>query len=134
MTALPEPFWDKIDQRPDGCWHWTGSINGAGYGRFGRGQYGSRIAHRLTYLALVGPIPDGLTLDHLCRVRHCVNPDHLDPVTHAENMRRGHWAEATHCANGHPWDKPNMYRDREGKRRCRACKRQRMRELRKASA
>lgn len=67
-----------------GCWLWAGADNGVGYGKF-RGKY----AHRVSYEAAKGPIPDGMHLDHLCRIRCCVNPDHLEPVTNAENARRG---------------------------------------------
>lgn len=80
-----------------GCWIWVGPINSTGYGRFtwdGRPQY----AHRLSYSARVGPIPEGMTIDHLCRTPLCVNPAHLECVTRAENARRN---RATHCRRGH---------------------------------
>lgn len=78
-------FWANVDKDAGApCWLWTGSLNSDGYGRFN-----GKLAHRRTYLEVVGPIPDGLVLDHLCRVRNCVNPDHLEPVTQRENMRRG---------------------------------------------
>lgn len=134
MTALPSSFWARVSKAEDDCWRWIGVLDRAGYGRFAGGHYESDYAHRLSYIALVGPIPNGLELDHLCRVRNCVNPNHLEPVTHEENMRRGYWAQATHCVNGHPWNEPNMYRDREGKRRCRACGRKRVREYRQRAA
>jgi hypothetical protein len=77
-----------------GCWLWQGNIHpDKGYGIMRRGGL-TRRAHRFFYETLVGPVPDGLELDHLCRVRHCVNPDHLEPVTHAENLRRGREARA----------------------------------------
>lgn len=72
---------------PNGCWLWTGTIERTGYGRFWLGGR-QEIAHRASYALLIGPIPEGLTIDHLCRVRACVNPDHLEPVTLAENIRR----------------------------------------------
>lgn len=95
--AAPDPpveewasrFWDKVDKDGhDGCWLWTDATSWNGYGRF---YTGSRVmsAHRLSYELAVGPIPDGLQIDHLCRVRACVNPAHLEPVTLAENIRRG---------------------------------------------
>lgn len=67
-----------------GCWIWQGSVSNTGYGRIG-----SRYAHRVSYERSNGPIPDGLTIDHLCRTTLCVNPDHLEPVTHRENVLRG---------------------------------------------
>lgn len=82
-----ERFWARFERAPDGCWLWTGPLYSNGYGEFnfdGR----NRRAHRFAYDRLVGPIPDGLELDHLCRVRRCVNPAHLEPVTHEENVRR----------------------------------------------
>lgn len=81
-------------------------------------------AYRFAYEFLVGPIPDGLELDHLCRVRLCVNPAHLEPVTHAENNKRAGVAK-THCKWGHPYNEANTYRrrDRPGNRQCRVCAR-----------
>jgi hypothetical protein len=92
-----ERFWPQVDfDGPGGCWLWTGQANKGGYGAFSVGSRydGNRRgvrAHRWAYEALVGPIPEGLQLDHLCRNPPCVNPAHLEPVTHAENMRR--WAQ-----------------------------------------
>lgn len=88
-VPVAERFLAKVAVDADsGCWLWTGSINNhTGYGRF-HFQGTGRDAHPIAYRLFVGEVPDGLELDHLCRVRHCVNPEHLDPVTHAENMRR----------------------------------------------
>lgn len=93
------------------CWLWLGTLE-LGYGRFyfgHRGQY-ERV-HRLAYFLTVGLIEDDLELDHLCRVRHCCNPQHLEPVTHAENIRRGrtgaHNADKTHCNRGHEYTEKN---------------------------
>jgi HNH endonuclease len=71
-----------------GCWLWQGALHSAGYGFLSVGGR-NQLAHRVAYRLFVGPIPDGLELDHLCRVKHCVNPAHLEPVTTAENLRRG---------------------------------------------
>lgn len=94
------------------CWLYAGSLNGSGYGRISLAK-GGVMVHRAMYEALVGPIPEGLQLDHLCRVRHCVNPSHLEPVTHRENMLRGTAPSAinarrTHCQKGHPFVEGNI--------------------------
>jgi hypothetical protein len=83
-------FWDKVQDRPkgEGCWLWEGAINSQGYGNFWDGVRFVK-AHRFAYECLIGEIPEGLTIDHLCRVRHCVNPSHLEPVTMRENFLRG---------------------------------------------
>ncbi len=87
-------FWSKVEKQPDGCWLWLGARSNNGYGhttyRGDAGQLRHISAHRRAYSLLRGPIPTGLDLDHLCRVRHCVNPDHLEPVTRSLNLRRGH--------------------------------------------
>lgn len=93
---LPTYLRDRIAVQPDGCWHWIGSIDARGYGRVRRapdGMTGVYFAHRATYYLLAGPIADGLTLDHLCTVKRCVNPAHLEPVSGGENSRR---AKALH--------------------------------------
>jgi hypothetical protein len=92
----------RIVVSDDGCWLYTGMRNRGGYGVVIE-RKAPRLAHRVTYLTLVGDVPEGLILDHLCRVRHCVNPDHLEPVTIAENVRRGVLAR-TECRAGHPLD------------------------------
>lgn len=133
-VAIERFFWrvDKTD--PNGCWLWTGSREPKGYGRFWlNGQQFK--AHRAAYELLVGPIPEGLVLDHLCRVRVCVNPAHLEPVTNRENILRGEGrtavqARRTHCPKGHPYDEANtIVRQRHGRptRQCRACARDRVR-------
>lgn len=114
--CMPEPM--------SGCWLWIGPLCGAGYGRMTIG--GERPgAHRLSYELFVGPIPEGLELDHLCRTRCCVNPDHLEPVTQRENGRRGFSAPAinarkTHCPEGHPLSGDNVRIDGHT-RRCVTC-------------
>lgn len=107
-----------------GCWLWVGATRGTGYGAFGIGRRQFQ-AHRVAYELLVGPIPQGLQIDHLCRVRRCVNPAHLEPVTQRENLLRGNTivaaqAAQTHCKRGHLFDEANT-RVRNGQRLCRAC-------------
>lgn len=81
-------FWRKVDRTgPDGCWLWLGKLGSKGYG-LAHVENGQRQAHRVAYELAIGQIPDGLEMDHLCNVRRCVNPEHLEPVTHAENIRR----------------------------------------------
>lgn len=145
MALGPKPkdpadrFWPKVDKagpvpahRPElgSCWIWTAAKNRRGQGQFGVGSQtdGTRrleVAYRWAYEATVGPVPDGLELDHLCRTPSCVRPDHLEPVTHQENMRRGRYGAATHCPHGHPYDEANTYRNpNSGNRLCRACGRE----------
>ena len=114
----------KNVQITETCWLWTGRIDRGGYGRYGENGGG---AHRTSYEWFVGPIPDGLHIDHLCRVRRCVNPDHLEPVTCRENLMRGEGiavknARKTHCKYGHPFTPESTYNER-GHRMCRECTR-----------
>lgn len=112
-----------------GCWLWTASRDSKGYAQIGRGGRGAGIvrAHRAMYEALRGPCPVGLVADHKCRVRHCINPDHLEFVTNRENILRGtgfaaRHAVKTHCPKGHEYTPENtsMYKT---ERRCRECHR-----------
>jgi hypothetical protein len=132
LPSKEERFWSRVDKSGD-CWLWTASRDYKGYGQF-RLDGKNRKAHRVAYQMLIGPIPVDLCIDHLCRVRHCVNPAHMEVVTNAENIRRGRtgaWERAiTHCPTGHPYDETNTYVYR-GMRNCRACNRERSRERRR---
>lgn len=132
---LPGRFWDKVSPETNtGCWLWTAYANKCEYGVF-RWNHRSVLAHRVAYESLVCAVPEGLELDHLCRVRCCVNPDHLEPVTHAENVRRGEAVAAsiarlraiTHCPRGHEYTEENTILWR-GNRKCRKCVNARDRE------
>ncbi len=122
---LPDRFWDKCSPEPmSGCWLWTSNIHD-GYGRI-KADGQTKQAHRFSYEHLVGPVPAGLQLDHLCRTRSCVNPAHLEAVTQLENARRGAFATATQCKNGHPFTPENTYvftANGRSRRCCRACNR-----------
>lgn len=137
---------ERYVDRTDYCWLWTGTITATGYGQF----YWDGVnngAHRFAYEHFVGPIPEGMTIDHVCHSiddschggmtcphRRCVNPDHLEVVTVRENVMRGNTLQAenaarTHCIHGHPFDEANTgYDARGGWRFCKACQRRRTRE------
>lgn len=130
LVLPPEPlriFWSKV-RVLDGCWEWQGMINQDGYGLIS--VKGKRVlAHRWAYEAFIGPIGDDLTIDHLCRNRRCVMPDHLEPVTRRINTLRGETVTAqnarkTHCQNGHEFTPENTYIiPGTGSRLCRTCSR-----------
>lgn len=108
--------------RAGDCWLWTASLNNRGYGLVTTPGRRLRLAHRAAYEEFVGPIPEGKHLDHLCRVRRCINPTHLEPVTPLENTRRSpiaHGSESE-CPRGHRYDEANTYRG-SGRRYCRRC-------------
>ena len=124
--SVEDRFWSKVDTGGE-CWLWLASLYPGGYGNFWDGTRHVR-AHRWAYERLVGPIPEGLQLDHLCRVRVCVNPDHLEPVTNRENIMRGEGltakqARQTHCKRGHEFTEANTYlQKRDGGRVGRVCR------------
>ena len=126
-----EQFWERVERTEQGgCWTWRGLMRPDGYGLFYIGGYRKARAHRVAYQALVGPIPEGLELDHLCRNKACVNPDHLEPVTHRENVMRGESpaasrATVTHCPAGHGHDLANTRLSKRNQRHCRTCARER---------
>lgn len=116
--------------QPDenGCWPWLGAINVHGYGNFHAYDGKSLRAHRVVYELMVGPIPDGLVIDHLCRVRHCVNPSHMEPVPPEVNVLRGVGPTAinrlkSECVRGHEFTPENTADTGRGGRRCKTCSR-----------
>lgn len=119
-SRLRDSDWAKIELRPSGCWQWMGATGDYGYGRVSQLKK-TWLSHRYTWTRLRGPIPDGLELDHLCRNPGCVNPDHLEPVTHLENMRRAERVVRTTCAEGHEFDAIMRKGNRPDGRRCRKC-------------
>lgn len=130
VLDLPERIASKIQIDANGCWCWSASQNGYGYGKL-RWNGSTCRAHRIVYQLLVGEIPPGLQLDHLCRVRHCVNPAHLEPVTQRENTLRGDTISAkcaakTHCPKGHPLSGDNLVPSKQklGERNCLTCNRE----------
>lgn len=147
-------FWAKVDRNgplPDfedplvtapatPCWLWTAARNKSGYGVFGvpdrkRGTGCTGIASRLSYLEANGPVLRSEHVDHLCRVRNCVNPEHLEVVTHRENILRGDTVSAkrsrvTHCPQNHEYTPENTTTDSKGRRYCRECKRVRSQKMR----
>jgi hypothetical protein len=129
-TLRERVFSRLIIDQDAGCVLW----NGARVKGYGMVQHEGKpvYVHRLMYEWFTGPIPDGMELDHLCRVKHCAAPAHLEAVPHAENIRRGetgrHNAVKTHCPQGHPYDEANAAINNRGSRYCRRCKRERDKE------
>ena len=119
---LMERVEERIVRNANGCWLFTGPKNRDGYSVI-RDNLRPRPGHRVVYEALVGPIPAGLTLHHLCFERSCVNPDHLRPVTNQENARNQRSAFKTHCVHGHEYTPENtiVRTSRYGRRQCRTC-------------
>lgn len=135
-------FWAAVDKNgpqsglvPGRCWLWTRGKTKQGYGTFrpNRGDRQPQLVHRLSHQWYIGPIPEGHVVDHLCRVRPCVRPAHLEAVTNEENLRRGAGyalqnGMRTSCINGHEYTDENTYTDPHGGVRCRECARIRDRQ------
>lgn len=130
LTQLSDRFWSKVDKNGPvsehaphlgQCWLWTASTYGrrAPYGRFSTQPGMTQLAHRIAYELAIGSIPEGLQIDHLCRVKLCVNPAHMEPVTNTENHRR---LRITHCRSGHELTPENLIVDPGGGRHCRTCR------------
>lgn len=132
LDGMAQRFFGKV-RKTDGCWYWEAGEDGKGYGVFWDGARTSG-AHRFAYRLLVGPIPPGLVLDHLCRNTRCVNPAHLEPVTSVENVRRGvghSGKRQTQCKRGHPFDESNTYKHPTTRARvCRTCSAERAQRYR----
>jgi hypothetical protein len=147
-SPITERIMELVSCEPNtGCWIWIGSVAKSGYARMGTKHSRPELAHRVSYEAFVGPIPEGYELDHKCRLRCCVNPQHLEPVLHLENVRRGTSGQATaerhrqitHCPKGHAYDEANTRTIPPGRKRyshriCRACDRARGGKTRRAIA
>lgn len=127
MTSA-EKFWGRVAKHPDGCWEWAGPAYPNGYGQ--AHLNGRHTAHRIAYEMTHGRVDDSLVIDHLCRNRLCVNPDHLEPVTQSENILRGDLpatnagrSNSTTCRKGrHPWTEANIFHNATtGKPQCRPC-------------
>ncbi len=137
--SVEERFRSYLKPDENGCVLWSGCVNDKGYGRFNTENRKTVLAHRFAFLLSGQAIPDGLELDHLCRVPACCNPLHLEPVEHRENVRRGLAGKTvnnpqkrkTHCPNGHPYSGENLYDTPCGRRHCRECGRIRCREWKK---
>lgn len=128
-SDIKDRLMERVFLTPDGCWLWKLSTNRDGYGQM---KFDGRnlLAHRVAFEVFVGPIPDGLHLDHLCRVRSCCNPEHLEPVSATENSRRA-WAtrRRSTCPSGHPLTGDNRYIHSAGQA-CKECRRQAVRRYR----
>ena len=139
MKTLTERFWEKVNRVDgEGCWLWTSTRNRRGYGRFHVGKHKHVYAHRYSVELSGRVIPEGFEVDHLCSNPPCARPDHLDVVSHQENVRRGQgWsgskARQTHCLRGHEFDAKNTRIEASGRRQCRSCAALRQRASRRAA-
>jgi hypothetical protein len=138
MTELSDRVMSRVEVQENGCWVFTGTTVRGGYGQI-RYHGKTYYVHRVIHEALIGPIPDGFQVDHLCFNPPCCNPAHLEAVTRDENMARSRAgarganvaasnAAKTHCPRNHPYDEENTYVNAEGFRWCRACRRERYSE------
>lgn len=120
--TLPAPMRGRVEMTGAGCWLWTGALTSKGYGSVSIDGVVTST-HRAAWVANHGPVPDGLQLDHLCEIKACCNPAHLEPVTAAENMRRMRGEiGVTRCRRGHPLTGQNLYLHPRGQRVCRTCR------------
>lgn len=138
MMTTGSSYQDRILKKifidENGCWNWTGFVHPKGYGLFG---YNGKtcLVHRVSYLLFRGSIEDGLTIDHLCRNRKCINPEHLEPVDQRTNVLRGETIAADNisknfCIRGHSLSGDNLVIRKDGNRECRECRRRRSKEYR----
>ncbi|WP_417159116.1 HNH endonuclease signature motif containing protein [Streptomyces gilvifuscus] len=150
IRSAAERLWARVTPgAPEECWEWPGYKSEAGYGKIGvffgvddTGKYRmtSTYTHRVAYESQVGPIPEGMVIDHLCRNRSCCNPAHLEPVTQGTNLLRAPAslpvvnAAKTHCPAGHEYTPENTYVGSEGTRFCRRCDRDKKRAKRRPDA
>lgn len=118
---------EYVEKDSKGCWNWLGFVDKNGYGRGRFNGVKTRYSHRAAYHLYVGQLEGGLTIDHLCKNRRCINPRHLEQITLRENVYRGNpiWKQKkqwTHCKYGHAFTDDNTYvRPSDGRRRCRHC-------------
>ncbi len=125
--ATEKRFWAKVE-KTETCWLWRGCLSKYGYGHFCANGRKNTFVHRYSFTLHGGQMIDGLQIDHLCRVRNCVNPQHLELVTRRMNLLRGESpsgqnARKSHCGKGHPFSGDNLYIFPNGDRACRQCRR-----------
>jgi hypothetical protein len=134
--TLLERFSGKYEIGEAGCWLWTAALDSNGYSKLATTDGKWDRAHRISYRLFVGPVPDGMEIDHVCRVRRCVNPEHLEAVLPAQNKLRGlglpaRNARKRRCVRGHLFTPENTYVRKDGGRTCLTCKRVAARETRR---